>query len=128
METETKIKVINEELNWLSEVITQVINIKFKQNEYDKNWLDIEVPNLSTSNTSYARFVKEQNLNIYERLLLALVFAPQLQPEILDIFFLKNKNLDKYFSEFGFYLHNNANVFIPTGQTFALLSLVLIKN
>lgn len=118
METKTNISVIQEELNWLSEVITQVIKSYFKHEGFENNWVDIKAPDLTSSTTRYATFVREEELNIYERVLLALVLSPQLRPEILDIFLTKNQNTDKIFTEFGAYQNALSSGFIPTCQTY----------
>ena len=118
METKTNIKVLHDELNWLSEVITQVIKSYLMHEGHENNWTNIQPPDLSSSTSMYATFINEEKLNIYERLLLALVIAPQLKPELLDVFLSKNQNTNETFTEFGGYQNTITTSFIPTRQTF----------
>ncbi|VXB08873.1 AAA family ATPase [Flavobacterium sp. 9AF] len=117
MNTHLPIFVLLKELEWLDQVIQQVICSYLMQEGFENDWLDIPVPDISKNETPYAKMVQEWNLNTLERLTLALCLAPHLQPEILDTFFGKNGMYDRGFTEFGGVIDKNHSGFLPTGQT-----------
>jgi AAA+ superfamily predicted ATPase len=128
MNLNTNIAVLHEELDWLEKVIQQVICSYLLQEGHENDWLDIPIPDLSIQNGSYPAMVKEWNLDNYERLALALCLAPHLRPELLDIFFGKNEEYDRGFTEFGGVIDKNHSGFIPTGQTFCFLLTAVHKE
>jgi hypothetical protein len=109
------------EMDWLQKVIEQVIANFFHFDGTEKQEMDIPMPELDPTNSTYHAKIKEWNLNYYERLCLALILAPQIKPEILDVLFSKNATYDRYFTEFGGVINNNHSGFLPTGQTFSFL-------
>jgi AAA+ superfamily predicted ATPase len=121
METKTNINILHDELDWLEKVIQQVICSYLVQEGHEHDWHDTPMPDLSLENGPYATFVKEGQLNTYERLALALALAPHLRPEILDVFFGKNAMYDRGFTEFGGVIDKGHSGFIPTGQTLVFL-------
>jgi AAA+ superfamily predicted ATPase len=121
MEPDKNIETLQNEIDWLTNVIDQVIRSYLLQEGHENNWFDIPLPDLEENDTPFAVKVKEWGLNIYERLVLALALAPQLRPEALDIFFGKNQLYDRGFSEFGGIVDKNHSGFLPTGQTFCFL-------
>lgn len=52
-----------------------------------------------------------------EKLVLLLAFMPHLSPQVLDIFFIRNKELDRPYTEFGGWRGGEHPGFLPTGQT-----------
>ncbi|WP_198164770.1 ATP-binding protein [Roseateles depolymerans] len=60
-------------------------------------------------------------LDADERLLLALALAPHLRPALLDLLFVRNRNLDRGFSEFGGWRGRSHGGFLPTAETAAFL-------
>ncbi|WP_264563988.1 ATP-binding protein [Flavobacterium sp. N3904] len=120
METNQGIIVLHKEMDWLQKVIDQVICSYLLQDGHEKHWMDIPLPEIDDDNAFYQK-LKEWNLNQYERLCLALIIAPQIKPEILDIFFSKNAMYDRGFTEFGGVINKSHSGFIPTGQTFCFL-------
>lgn len=121
MELKSPIKIVQEEIDWLQRVIDQVICSYLMQEGHENKWEDIPVPDLSEQSSAYARTVNEWSLTAYQRLALALAMAPHIRPEILDIFFGKNKIYDRGFTEFGGMIDKNHSGFLPTGQTFCFL-------
>ncbi|MEO9531954.1 MAG: ATP-binding protein [Crocinitomicaceae bacterium] len=108
------------EINWLQQVIDQVIRTYLLQDEFDSPWCEIPVPVLD-SEEPYAKMVEEWDLSIYERLAIALAMAPHLKPESLDIFFGRNQLYDRGFTEFGGVIDKSFSGFIPTGQTYCFI-------
>ncbi|MBL0358430.1 MAG: ATP-binding protein [Chitinophagaceae bacterium] len=121
MGTAAGIATLQNEMTWLETIIGQVITSYFLQEGHERDWLDIEAPDLSASVDAYAVMANKWELDVFARLALALSIAPHFRPEILDIFFGKNQVYDRGFSEFGGVVDKNHSGFLPTGQTFCFL-------
>jgi AAA+ superfamily predicted ATPase len=123
METNQEILILYKEMDWLQEVIDQVICSYLLQEGHENRWQDIPLPEIDadTENSIYYKKIEEWNLNLYERLCLALIIAPQIKPEVLDVFFSKNAMYDRGFTEFGGIVNKSHSGFLPTGQTFSFL-------
>ncbi|MEN2399209.1 ATP-binding protein [Flavobacterium sp. MC2016-06] len=123
METNQNIIVLHQEMDWLQMVIDQVICSYLLQEGHENHWMDIPFPEADedTKDNVYYTKLKEWNLNKFERLCLALIIAPQIKPEVLDIFFSKNAMYDRGFTEFGGVVNKNHSGFLPTGQTLSFL-------
>lgn len=117
----TNLAALYRELAWLEQVINQVIVSYLKQDGHEQHWHEIPVPDLTADSSIYADQVRRWQLDQFERLALALVLAPHLKPEALDIFFGRNQMIDRPFSEFGGSSSQLMGGFIPTGQTLAFL-------
>lgn len=62
-----------------------------------------------------------QNLTWNENIILLLALMPHLNPQALDLFFVRNANLDRPYTEFGGWHGISHNGFLPTGETAAFL-------
>jgi AAA+ superfamily predicted ATPase len=113
---------LEQELDWLEEVINQSIASYLLQEGYENNWFDLPLPSLDSTNSALAQFVNQHQLNQFERLTLALALAPNIRPNLLDIFFGKNQLYDRPFSEFGGISNNDFSGFIPTVQTLMFIA------
>lgn len=80
---------LEQELDWLEEVINQSIASYLLQEGHENNWYDLPLPSLESTNSALAQFVNQHQLNQFERLTLALAFAPNIRPNLLDIFLEK---------------------------------------
>jgi hypothetical protein len=112
---------LNNELDWLAQVIEQVICSYLKQEGHEAHWIDITPPDLSQVVSVYASIVRDWELNVYERLALALTMAPHLKPHLLDVFFGLNASYNRAFTEFGGVSDKTYSGFLPTGQTLNFL-------
>ncbi|MBI3134474.1 MAG: ATP-binding protein [Bacteroidetes bacterium] len=112
---------LHAEIDWLQQVIDQVIRSYLLQEGHEKNWQDIPLPDLDANDTPYAQKVNEWNLDVYGRMAMALVLTPHIRPEMLDVFFGKNAIYDRGFTEFGGLIDKNHSGFLPTGQTLCFL-------
>ncbi len=117
MYNEFFIQVLEQEINWLQNVIDQTIKQYLMQEGYEDEQELLPPPDLSDIECPYAQTVLQMKLDYVERLALALTLAPHLYPESLDIFFGKNQIYDKGFTEFGGVTDKAHNGFLPTGQT-----------
>jgi hypothetical protein len=71
--------------------------------------------------SGWPELVWERDLGGDERLVLALALAPHLRPQLLDLLFVRNKNLDRGFTEFGGAKGRAHGGFLPTAETAAFL-------
>lgn len=105
------------ELQWLAKVLDTRFKLYFN-NPCDYTSInEIAPPELDENNGTYAQFVKDNHLKAEERIALIMALAPYLKPELLDVFFTRNVNYDRHFTEFGGTKGKNFNGFIPTGET-----------
>ncbi|MDD5755554.1 MAG: ATP-binding protein, partial [Methylococcales bacterium] len=111
---------LHAELDWLGQVIEQVICSYLKQEGHETHWHEIPVPELNGTGI-YAGIVRDWELNVHERLALALTIAPHLSPHLLDIFFSINAMHNRPFTEFGGVTDKTYSGFLPTGQTLNFL-------
>jgi AAA+ superfamily predicted ATPase len=114
------VQMILQEVEWLEEVIHQVIATYLMQEGYENSWLDIPLPELKAE-SEYGKKAIEWELVSFERLALALAMAPHIKPNSLDIFFGKNGMYDRPFTEFGGSFDRLHSGFLPTGQTLVFL-------
>ncbi|MCB0837841.1 MAG: ATP-binding protein [Bacteroidetes bacterium] len=122
METNASFHTLLREIDWLNEIINQVIGVYFQQENFDGQWYDIAPPDLIEDETPYGQMVQQWELTRYDRLAMALALVPHLKPEVLDIFFGKNQLYDRGFTEFGGVIDPGHSGFIPTGQTLLFLT------
>ncbi len=113
------------ELDWLQQVVQQVIARYFLHEGHELHWRDIAVPVLTQGTSTYADTVHAWQLTVFERLALALALAPHLRPECLDVFLCTNGATGRTFTEFGGCTERGYSGFVPTGQT---LMFVLSAN
>lgn len=105
------------ELNWLRNVIQCRFDLYWKN---ETQYIDIHehtAPDLTNDNSSFAQTIKKFNLDFEERIILILSLATHVQPQILDVFFTKNSDYNKDFTEFGGFKGKTHNGFIPTAET-----------
>ncbi|MBC7913654.1 MAG: ATP-binding protein [Pyrinomonadaceae bacterium] len=109
--------ILTQELEWLNTVI-QTRMFLYWGNPCDyKDVEEILPPDLENDNSVYASVVKKHNMNFSERIILLMALAPHLMPQLLDVFFIKNANYDRGFTEFGGTKGLSHGGFIPTGET-----------
>ena len=108
---------IEHEIAWFEKVADTDLVLYFKnESEFDSIYAH-QPPNLEGINSPYAQLVNEYQLCFEERLILILALIPHLKPQCLDVFLIKNKNLDCEFSEFGGFKNTNKAGFFPTLET-----------
>ncbi len=114
-------KVFEKELDWLRKVIDLRFKMYFNtgQEPEFQSIYKLKPPKISRS--SYADLIGEYNLNFEERLAIALCLTVYLQPQLLDIFFTRNKTFERPFTEFGGVVPDAQSGFLPTGETLLFL-------
>ena len=116
-------RVVGRELAWLERVLQARISLHFGQGEL-LPMLPMAAPPLPRNDEEggdYAALVHAADLDEDERLVLALALAPHLKPQLLDMLFVRNRNLDRGFSEFGGWKGRSHGGFLPTCETAAFL-------
>ena len=65
--------------------------------------------------------VDGQEMTFEEQIVLLLALMPHISPETLDLFFIRNKELDRPYTEFGGWKGQSHQGFLPTGETAAFI-------
>ncbi|WP_199033247.1 ATP-binding protein [Ralstonia sp. ASV6] len=111
-------KALQRELDWLE----VMLDLRFKQHfDHDSTVATMPPPPVLPEASALAEVVTQYALGPRERLVLALACAPHLRPAALDLFFVKNRNFDRGFSEFGGGKAVRHGGFLPTGETAVFL-------
>ncbi|MEH6763789.1 MAG: ATP-binding protein [Aequorivita antarctica] len=110
-------KTLQKEIDWFKSVVDTSLALYFKNESNQKSVYAIAPPDLDKDSSPYAEIVKELQLGFEERLMLILAMIPYLKPNVLDVFLIKNQNLNSGFSEFGGINNANKPGFTPTLET-----------
>lgn len=112
---------LEREVAWFSKVLESRINLYFEQ---PCDWSDIyqlSPPDLADDGSEYAGLVKRYALAFDERIVLILALIPHLRPQALDLLFIRNKNLERGYTEFGGWKGRSHSGFLPTCETAAFI-------
>jgi len=113
---------LQREVQWFTEVLETRFSLYFEQgNERVKSIYELAMPDLTDDGSLYAKTVGELGFNGDERLILILALLPHVMPHVLDTFFIRNKNFDRIFSEFGGWQGGHHRGFLPTIETAAFV-------
>lgn len=112
---------IAREMKWLQDVVYTAFKLYFK-NPCDYGSIhEVPCPDLTQSTSLFASVVTKHAFGFDERVVLALALAPHVDGKLLDIFFCKNPNTDRAYSEFGGVRATSHSGFLPTGETLAFI-------
>ena len=111
---------IQNELDWLSALIDARLNYFFSTEE-SKVLSEVRCPDLDSDHSNMSNFIKNELSDDFERLLIIGAIATIYYPELYDRFLIKNKVLDKPFTEFGGIKTPETNYFLPTLRTFVFI-------
>ncbi len=118
---QANVNILNAEMQWLALVIDTRMKLYWGK-ECDYHAVsEVPMPDIQPGQSVYSDIVLRNNLNFEERIILALSLAPHLQPHLLDVFFVKNADFDRGFTEFGGIKGKNHAGFLPTGETAAFI-------
>lgn len=112
---------LRSELQWLANIIEARFKIYWQHEGALADIFEIQPPDLADNSSMYAQVVKHYKMSPPERMILLLSLAPHVQPHLLDVFYVKNANYDRGFTEFGGVKGQNHSGFIPTGETAAFI-------
>ncbi|MBW4891586.1 ATP-binding protein [Mucilaginibacter sp. HMF5004] len=108
------------QMQWLANVIDTRMQLYWQRDCSFTSIAEVPVPSLDDESV-FSSIVKHYQMDIAERLTLLMALVPHVQPHLLDVFFVKNADYDRAFTEFGGVKGQNHNGFIPTGETIAFL-------
>ncbi|MBT8340071.1 MAG: ATP-binding protein [Desulfatitalea sp.] len=114
-------RALESELAWFNHVLETRIGIYFQHDGAADSIHDVLPPPLTESGSFYHRLVHEQHMSMDERIVLLLALIPHIRPQVLDTFFIQNKNFDRGFTEFGGLKGHTHSGFLPTGETAAFI-------
>lgn len=109
------------ELAWFERVLQARIALHFGQPAEVADIRELPAPDLSDDASEYARVVRAAGFDFDERLVLMLALVPHVRPQALDLLFVRNRNLDRGFTEFGGWKGHTHGGFLPTCETAAFL-------
>ena len=110
-------RALSNEITWFQMILETRMRLYFNH-ECDYTGInEIQPPVTSAHEGTFASFVDKYQLNFEERLIVALVLIPHIQPDVLDPFFVKNKTYDRDFTEFGGTTGEIHKGFLPTIET-----------
>jgi hypothetical protein len=112
---------LERELEWFDAVLQARICLHFKQPCEHADVREIGTPELAGDGSPYARLVLENRMGFAERVVLVLALLPHLRPALLDTLFVRNKNFDRGFTEFGGWKGRAHGGFLPTCETAAFI-------
>ncbi len=112
---------LDRELQWFSQVLDARFRLYFGQDCGHRSIREIVPPVLEDHGCEYARLVNELGMGFDERLVLILALIPHIRPQLLDTFFVNNKNLGRAFTEFGGCPRKAHSGFHPTCETAAFV-------
>jgi ATPase family protein associated with various cellular activities (AAA) len=104
-------------VEWFSKVIETAIQLYFEQDCSVTSIKEIPLPD----NDWISHQIPNQIISFEERVTIILTIMPHLKPQLLDTFFINNKNFDRPFTEFGGLKGNAYGGFLPTGETAAFI-------
>lgn len=110
---------LQQEFQWLGNIINTRFQSYFQGGEMDI--FDIERVRRLGKDSYYTQLVQQHQMSFMEEAVLLLALAPHVIPQILDVFFIKNKTYDRDFSEFGGITGTQHKGFLPTGETAAFI-------
>lgn len=108
---------LERELAWLSEVIDTRLKLHFGEECGCEDIYEIIPPDPLHAESTYASLVQHYAMDFNERIALLMGLAPHIRPQMLDVFFVKNANFDRGFTEFGGVKGSAHGGFLPTAET-----------
>ncbi|HEX6901172.1 MAG TPA: ATP-binding protein [Thermoanaerobaculia bacterium] len=109
---------LQKEIAWFRAVVDQ--RLKLHAGDADALPDPVEAagpaPRLAAG-AAYANVVRKLDLGPAERLVLLLAYLPHLRPDLLDVFFIQNRALERRFTEFGGVTGISHGGFLPTVET-----------
>ncbi len=105
------------EIEWFGKVAEARMKLHFGQDCEYKSIYEIEPPQYTNSESVFAEFINFYQLVFSERIVLMLALLPHISPQMLDIFFSRNQNIERGYTEFGGLKGTAHGGFLPTGET-----------
>jgi hypothetical protein len=109
---------LQKEFEWLEKIIRVRIENYFKASDKLQSIYDIKPPIIGDEST-YERFLLHYELGFTERVIIAMITASILKPEVFDLFHTQNEVTGMAYVEFGGKIEDRR--FIPTFRTAAFI-------
>lgn len=104
---------MNDYIAWFNQLLTVAIQLYFEQ--------ECEYTSLEEMRPPANGWMEEKTgvpqITFQERTVVMLALMPHVCPQVLDIFFVQNKNFDRQYTEFGGWKGLSHGGFLPTGET-----------
>lgn len=100
---------------WFQQILSGAVQLYFHQETGITSIRQIGLP--PGKQMEEITGIPEQDISFEERIVLMLALMPHLCPQVLDIFFVNNKNFDRPYTEFGGWKGLSHGGFLPTGET-----------
>lgn len=108
-----------QQIKWFQQVLDTAIRLYFKQEcEVDSLY---EVKTYSSSWWKEVTGISDKQISFDEKVVVMFALMPHICPQILDIFFIQNKNFNRQYTEFGGWKGLSHGGFLPTGETVAFI-------
>lgn len=104
-------------ISWFNQVLTVSISLYFQQECEYRSLEEVKAP----TSGWLEKVTSIQNMTFNEQVVVMLALMPHVSPQILDIFFVQNKNFDRQYTEFGGWKGLSHGGFLPTGETAAFI-------
>ena len=111
---------LERELQWLDEVLQARLCLHFGQPCAVRDVRELKPPP-PLGDSPYAALLRGPEWGFDERLLLVLALTPHVRPQLLDTLFVRNRNLDRGYTEFGGWKGRTHGGFLPTCETAAFV-------
>ncbi len=108
---------LEKELQWFQQVLDTRIKLYFRNETSYSSIFDITPPDLSDSESNYAKLVAHYPMSFSERIVLIMALIPHVRPNLLDILYTKNEQFNRGFTEFGGINGKYHGGMLPTGET-----------
>lgn len=108
---------MNEYIGWFNQVLTTSIQLYFRQ-ECEYSLLEEVTP---PANGWLEQLTGTSDITFDERVTIMLALMPHVCPQMLDVFFMQNKNFDRAYTEFGGCKGLSHGGFLPTGETVSFI-------
>jgi hypothetical protein len=109
--------VLDVELEWFFRVLDTRIRMQFGHDCPYSDIFDVHPPEVVKDDSMYGNFLNHYDLSFAERVVFVLSLVPHIRPQMLDVFFTKNANSSRDFTEFGGRNGHSFPGFLPTGET-----------
>lgn len=105
------------EIEWFAKVTDTRIRLHLGQECEYQTIGEIEPPDYLEDESVFAEFIQFYQLSFHERLILMLALLPHIHPQLPDVFFTRNPNIERGYTEFGGIKGSAHSGFLPTGET-----------
>lgn len=106
---------MEEWINWFQEILKIAIQSYFHQSPEVEEIQEMDPP--PGAWLEEIAGIPELQIAFEEKVVILLALMPHICPQVLDIFFVNNKNFDRPYTEFGGWKGLSHGGFLPTGET-----------